>query len=117
MTSAMNGLGKDLDDRLDTVGWGAFFLWSGVVLLMPALPDGTWLTGVGALILGLGAVRANAGLRVSTFWTILGAGFVALGVGAMAGLALPWFSLLLVVCGIGLVASETIRQPREAQRP
>ncbi len=115
MTSAMDAVQKDLDRRLDAVGWGLCFLWSGVVLLVPALPDGTWLTGIGALIVGEGVVRANLRLPVSTFWMIVGIGSAAAGLGTIAGLALPWFSLVMVLCGVALVASQIVRWPRRAQ--
>ncbi len=115
MISGMDTVRKDLDRRLDAVGWGLFFLWTGVVLLVPALPDGTWLAGVGALILGEGAARAKLRLPVSVFWMIVGIGSAAAGVGVIAGFALPWFSLVMVLCGVALVAGEIVRWPHRAQ--
>ena len=114
MISAMDTLHRDLDSRLDTIGWGLFFVMSGVMLLVPGLPDGSWLTGVGAILLGFGAVRSLLGLPVSAFAMILGIVLVASGVGTIAGLALPWFSLLLVLCGLARVVSEFARRPRQA---
>jgi len=114
MTSAMDALRKDLGSHLDTVGWGLFLLLSGLVLLVPTLPDGTWLTGVGTIVVGLGAVRASLGLPVSSFWTIIGVGLVVAGIGTIAGLALPWFALLLVVCGAAILIEEFVRWPRVA---
>ena len=110
----MDSLRKDLDDRLDAAGWGLFFVMTGVVLLVPALPDGTWLTSTGVIIVGAAALRAHLGLSVNAFWTTLGGGFVALGLGAMAGLALPWFALLTIVCGLGLVADVVAVRPLRA---
>lgn len=114
MTSKMDTFHEDLDSRLDAVGWGLFFVMSGVVLLVPGLPDGTWLMGVGAILVGFSAARSLLGLPVSGFATILGIVLVASGMGTIAGLAVPWFSLLLVLCGLALVVSELVRRPRQA---
>jgi hypothetical protein len=110
----MDTLQKDLDGRLDIAGWALFCLMSGVVLLVPALPDGTWLTATGAIIVGFAALRAYLGLSVSAFWTTLGIGFAAFGVGALVGLALPWIAGLTLVCGVGLLAEAVAARPRLA---
>ncbi len=105
----------ELDKRLDAAGWGLFFVMSGAVLLVPGLPDGTWLAGVGALLVALSAVRWQLSLPVSTFAVILGVVLVASGAGAMAGIAVPGFSLLLIACGVALVAGTLVRRhPRLA---
>ncbi len=114
MNSTMNVYQKDLDNRLEAAAWGVFCVLCGLVLLVPALPDGTWMTGTGAIILGFAALRMNLGLRASAFWTILGIGFAAFGIGALAGLALPWFSGLTIVCGLALVAEVFVVRPRQA---
>ena len=105
---------QDLDSRLDSLGWGLFFLMSGGVLLVPGLQNGSWLVGVGALFLGLSAARSWAGLAVSGFGVAVGIAAVAVGAAAIAGVAVPWFSLLLVVCGLALVAGEFTRRLRQA---
>ena len=114
MTSTMDATRQNLDSRLDTVGWGLFFAMSGIVLLVPGLPNGSWLAGVGAIILGLGAVRAMLALPVSGFGMILGIVLLATGLGTIAGVALPWFSLLLVLCGVALVVGDLVRRPQQA---
>ncbi len=114
MTWMIDGFRKDLDSRLDIAGWGLFCLLSGIVLLVPELPDGTWLTGTGAIVVAFAALRANLGLPVSRFWTILGAGFAALGIATLAGVALPWFAALMIVCGLGLMAEVLVGSSRQA---
>jgi hypothetical protein len=104
---------RDLDGRLDTVGWGLFFVMSGVVLLVPGLPDGSWLIGLGALFLGLSAVRYTTGLPVSGFGVVVGIFAIAAGACAIAGLAAPLFALLLVGCGLVLVTRELTRHSRQ----
>jgi hypothetical protein len=105
---------KDLDGRLEVAAWGLFTLLCGLVLLMPELPDGTWLTGTGAIILGFAALRADLGLPNSAFWPVMGIGFAAFGAGELAGLALPWIAGLIVVCGLAIVAEAIATRPRLA---
>ncbi len=114
MISAMDALHEDVDKRLDAIGWGLFFLVSGVALLLPGLPDGSWLLGVAAILLGLSAVRQLMNLPVNGFAVILGIVAAAAGAGAYAGVAVPWFALLLVLCGVALVGTEVLRMPRRA---
>jgi hypothetical protein len=86
---------------------------SGVVLLVPALPDGSWLVGLGAIFLGFSAIRAAAGLPVSGFAVVVGIVAVAVGAGTIAGVAVPWFSLVLILCGLAIVAGEITRRLRQ----
>ena len=112
MDKAMDKTPRGLDSVLDTVGWGLFFIMSGVVLLVPGLPGGSWLVGVGALFLGLSAVRFATGLPVSGFAVVVGIVAVAAGAGAVVGLEVPWFALLLILGGLALVANDLLRRPR-----
>ncbi len=114
MTSTMESVRKDLESRLDSAGWGVFFVMSGAMLLVPGLPDGSWVAGIGAILLSLSAVRFALGLPVSTFGVICGIVAVAAGAGAIAGVAVPWFALLLVLCGGSLVFGEMLRRTQGA---
>ncbi len=114
MTSTMDPVQKDLESRIDSAGWGLFFLMSGAMLLVPGLPQGSWLTGVGTLLIGLSALRAMLGLPVSTFGVMMALVLVATGLGEAAGVAVPWFALMLVLCGVALAFGELIRRPHAA---
>jgi hypothetical protein len=114
VTTTMHSVHKDLESRIDTAGWGLFFVMSGAMLLVPGLPEGSWLTGVGILLIGLLAVRARIGLPVSTFSGIMAVVLVATGLGEAAGVAVPWFALMLVLCGVALVIGELVRRPHAA---
>ena len=46
-------------ERVDTTGWGVLFLAIGVVSLLPAMPNGSWLVAAGLVLLGASAVRAS----------------------------------------------------------
>jgi hypothetical protein len=114
MTSTMNAMQKNLESRIDSAGWGVFFLMSGAMLLVPGLPAGSWLTGVGILLIGLSALRAMLGLPVSTFSVMMALVLVATGLGEAAGVAVPWFALMLVLCGVALVIGQLVSRPRVA---
>jgi hypothetical protein len=94
----------NLAHRLDVLGWGVFFLMTGVLMLFPSLPEGTWLVGLGVLMLGLAAVRVGLGLAFEWFGVILGTGALVAGFGTIAGVYIPVFALFLVACGLALIA-------------
>ncbi len=95
---------SNLAHRLDVLGWGMFFLMTGVLMLIPELPEGTWLVGLGVLLLGLAGVRHALGLPFEWFGVILGGSALLAGVGTIAGFSIPVFALFLVACGLALIA-------------
>lgn len=100
---------SELDSRLDAVGWGLLLLATGVILLVPDAPDGSWLIAVGAVLLAMSAARAYLGARFSWFVAILGAIALVSGIGDATGNAIPGFELLLIVCGGALILGQFIR--------
>ncbi len=94
----------NLARRLDVLGWGIFFLGTGILMLVPGLPEGAWLVGLGVLLLGLAAVRVALGLALEWFGVILGASALLAGFGTLAGVDIPVFALFLVACGLALIA-------------
>lgn len=94
----------NLAHRLDVLGWGIFFLMTGVLMLFPGLPAGTWLVGLGVLLLGVAAGRVALGPAFEWFGVILGASALVAGFGTLAGVHIPVFALFLVACGIALIA-------------
>ncbi len=112
MTAMTNTIARELEGRLDAVAWGLFFIVSGAVALLPGLPEGTWLVSVGAILVGLSAVRAALRLTVSGFVVILGSVLIASGAGELAGVDVPGFALFLVLCGLALVSGEIVRRQR-----
>ena len=99
----------ELERRLDAIGWGLLFLVSGV-LLVPDAPDGSWLAAVGAILLGVSAAKWALGAGASWFVAILGAVGLASGLGEMAGFDVPGVALLLILCGVALIALQVLRQ-------
>jgi hypothetical protein len=114
VTDTSNADTNNLAHRLDVLGWGIFFLMTGVLMLFPSLPEGIWLVGLGVLLLSLAAVRVALGLAIEWFGVILGAGALIAGFGTIAGIYIPVFALFLVACGLALIAS-VFRKGRAAR--
>jgi len=96
-------------DRVDAIGWGLLFLMTGTLALIPGLPGGTWLVGFGVLLLGLNAGRSVLHLSVDWFTVILGSVALVVGLGSMVGVAVPGLALLLILCGLAIIAGQLVR--------
>ncbi len=94
-----------LDKRLDAIGWGLFLIMIGGLWLLPEgmLPDGTWLIGMGVIILGLSAYRIFIGIRVSGFWTVIGILALGFGLSEVFYLDLPLIPILLILFGVSMI--------------
>jgi hypothetical protein len=102
---------RNLESRVDAVGWGVLFIVVGGVLLAPGLPEDAWLVAAGAVMLGLSIVRALLGLAVPWITVIVGtAAFVGGGAGIVglesAGGPLVLVALGVAVIGLGLYQAE-----------
>lgn len=102
---------RNLDARLDAVGWGVLFIVVGGVLLVPDLPEDAWLVAAGAVMLGVSIVRALLGLAVPWITVVVGtAAFVGAGAGIVglesAGGPLVLVALGVAVIGMGLYQAE-----------
>lgn len=91
--------------RLDEIAWALVLVMTGGLWLAPKamFPEGTWLAGVGLIILGLNAARRLQGLSMNGFGLIVGLVALAAGIGRIIGQDLPVIPILLVVLGVGLV--------------
>jgi len=105
--------------RLDEIAWALVLIMTGGLWLAPKamFPEGTWLVGVGLIILGLNAVRRISGLKVSGFGLIVGLTAVAAGIGRIIGQELPLIPILLIVLGVGLVIGAAARNKRSSGMP
>lgn len=63
-----------LNKRLESIGWGLFFIMLGGFMLIPetTISKGFWSIGLGLIFLGLNAARYLNGIRMSGFTTFLG---------------------------------------------
>ena len=105
---------RKLNRNLDTMAWGAFFIWWGITELFQFLPHGTGAIGIGLIWLGLNAARALKGIRTSGLTTTLGILALVWGGLELAGPALhlpfeiPVFAVLLIVLGAIMLARELL---------
>jgi hypothetical protein len=106
----------DAAKRLDQVGWGIFLIMIGITWLVPAVPQGAWLIGTGALLLLLNAIRFMSGIPWSGMSTALGVLAMAAGLGGLTGINLPLFPICLVIIGAGLVLKPLVSKGRSANR-
>lgn len=113
---------SQLDRRLHDVAWGLLLLITGALWLVPRdrVPEGAWLFGVAAILLGVNVVRALERIAVNGFSLVLG--LVAL-VAALTRLwrpDLPLLGICLLVIGASLVLKPLFTRATEAagrQRP
>ncbi len=100
---------------LDTLAWGAFFIWWGITELLGSLPEGVGAIGVGLILLGLNLIRSMKGFPTSGFTTVLGILALVWGglelVGAVLSLPfeLPVIAILLITLGVLLLGGEILR--------
>lgn len=94
-----------LNRRLERIGWGLFLIMIGGIGLVPdeQIPEGTWLIGVGLIMLGLNAARSLNGVPMSGFTIVLGFLALASGIGDLLGIDLPIFAILLILIGANLL--------------
>lgn len=108
--------GRTLDKKLDTAGWGLFFIWLGIALLAD-VGWGVGLLGVGIITLGMQAVRAHFGLPIEGFWLVVGILFAVGGMwilltAYLGGAPIPGglIPILSLVVGIVLFASALLHR-------
>lgn len=106
----------ELNKRLESISWGLFLIMIGGIWLVPDawVPDGTWLIGVGLIMLGLNAARYFSGIAISAFTALLGAVALLIGLGDVTGVELPLFPILLIILGLYLLFKVLTRQAAEA---
>jgi hypothetical protein len=118
-TESQSAFGSTRNDRLSRrlhdVTWGLLLLMTGVIWQLPSsdIPDGTWLFGVTAILLGLNVVRYVKGIGVNG--PSLGLGLVALFVW-LTRIApdRPLLGVCFILIGVGLLVKPLLTRPREA---
>jgi hypothetical protein len=96
----------------EALAWGAIFVWWGVTELIPSLPDGTGLIGLGLILLGVNIARMRNGVSTVRFSTVIGILALVWGGLELAGVVLslpfelPIFAILLILLGAIILAPE-----------
>ena len=91
---------------------GALFIWWGLTELIPSLPAGAGLIGIGLILLSLNIARSRSGVSTSGFSITLGILACIWGGLDLAGALLrlpfeiPAFAILLIVLGVIVIAPE-----------
>ena len=94
--------------RFDAAGWGLLLIMFGG-LCLGGMTEFALVAGAGAAMIGLNALRVAYGVPVSWLGVILGAVALVAGVGAMAGVTVPFFALLFILLGFAMIIGAVLR--------
>jgi hypothetical protein len=107
---------RSLTRTLDTVGWGVFFIWIGIALLVN-VGWGIGLLGMGIIMLVAQMARLYFSLRMEGFGLVMGILFVVAGILDLLKVNLGQepipgglMPILSIVIGIVLVISAFLRK-------
>lgn len=88
--------------KIDAIGWGLFFVWIGVALLLD-VGWGWGMLGIAGIILGEALVRKRMGLKVEGFWVVVGILFLAAGIWELADVPLPLAPFAIIAIGLAVL--------------
>lgn len=91
-------------NKLPAAGWGLFFIWIGIALLLK-LGDGIILLGIGAITLLVQVARKYLNLRLKVFNVIIGLLIMIGGFWENYKPDSPLIPVFLIVVGTGLLVS------------
>lgn len=103
---------QNMNRNFEAIAWGALFIWWGISVMVPSLPNGTTALGTGLILIGESVARKLSGLPTSWFSTTIGILALVWGVLELLGVLvslpfeLPVFAILLIVLGIIILAPE-----------
>jgi hypothetical protein len=106
---------RELSRKLDAIGWGLFFLMLGAIWLAPGdwISEDNWFMaaaiGVGAILIVMNIVRVLVEVKPSIGAMVLGVLILAWGVAGYYGTDLPFFPILFLLIGVGIIASAARR--------
>jgi len=100
---------KAIASKLDTIGWGAFFIWIGIAFLLD-LGFGVGLLGVGAITLLEQAARVYYKIKLEMFWLVAGLVFLLGGLWDMFEPDLPFLPILLIIAGLVMLGTVLIKR-------
>ena len=103
---SVNATNGPLDRRLHDIGWGLLLMLTGLVWLVPdqRVPEGAWLLGVAAILLGVNVVRYLQHIAISGLSVVLGVAALVAALSRIWRTDLPVLALCLLIIGASLVA-------------
>jgi hypothetical protein len=108
-----------LNRNFEAITWGALFIWWGITVLIPYLPDGAGVIGIGLILIGANVARLLNGIPVGGFSTAVGILALVWGgleiAGALLSLPfeLPVFAILLIVLGAIILIPALFRSQNQ----
>ncbi|MBN1458274.1 MAG: hypothetical protein JXA57_01975 [Armatimonadetes bacterium] len=109
---------RETNRRLESIGWGLFFILLGGIWLAPEslIPEDKSLMaaaiGVGALLLGVNFARHLSEIRPRGGEIVVGALALIWGVAGFHGMKVPFFPVLFVLIGLAIILSGPRREWR-----
>ena len=97
---------------IDSIGWGVFLIWLGIMFITDAISGGIGGLGIGIIILGVMITRLIFGIKASGFILLIGALFLAGGLSELFGVKFPILSVLLIIAGALMILSRFMRKKR-----
>jgi hypothetical protein len=103
---------QTINRNFEAIAWGALFIWWGISVLVPTLPNGTTAFGTGLILVGVNLARRLSGVPISSFSTTIGilallwGGLELVGVLVNLPIELPIFAILLLALGVIILVPE-----------
>ncbi len=103
---------KSINRNFEVIAWGALFIWWGISVLIPSLPNGSTALGTGIILLGVNIARKLSGVPANGFSTTIGilaviwGGLELVGVLVSLPFELPIYAILLIALGLIVLVPE-----------
>ncbi len=103
---------KSINRNFEVIAWGILFMWWGVTVMIPSLPNGSTAFGTGLILIGVNVARRLSGIPMVSFSTTIGilaliwGGLELIGVLVSLPFELPIFAVLLIALGVIILAPE-----------
>lgn len=97
--------GHEVAQTISAVGWGAFFVWIGIVMMANVSP-GWALVVIGVMTLAGQLARIAFGLVQEGFWLIVGTLFLLGGIWQLFDVQLQLVPALLIGCGLAVILTR-----------
>jgi hypothetical protein len=91
-----------LAEKLDAIGWGAFFIWLGYAFLAD-VGIGVGLLGVGIITLAGQIARRMYSLPLEGFWVVVGLLFALGGIWELYEVKIDLVPVVLIVIGLVVI--------------